>query len=83
MQRADQFHEQMPTGGDRDDFRLGLAGAVRVREKPALGSAQASKDEQATAQEQGAGLVEVFHELILAPVRGKSRRLVTLLRVPP
>ena len=52
MQRADQFHEQMRAGGDRDGLGLRLAGAVRVREKPALSPDPACKNEQATAQEQ-------------------------------
>ena len=52
MQRADQFHEQMRAGGNGDGFRFGLAGVVRVREKPALRSAQARKNEQVTGQDQ-------------------------------
>ena len=57
----------MRAGGNGDDFRLGLAGAIRVREKPALGPAPARKDEQATTQEHKAVLTKVFHERIVTP----------------
>jgi hypothetical protein len=66
VQRADQFHQQMRAGGNRYDFLLGLARAVRVREKPALlRPAPARKNEQATAQEQKASLIDVFHKRIV------------------
>ena len=67
MQPADQFHEQMRARGDRDGLGLRLAGAVRVREKPALSNAPARKREQATDQEQGASLIDLFHERIVTP----------------
>ena len=68
MQRADQFHEQMCAGGNGDDFRLGLAGVVRVREKHALlRPAPARKNEEATGQQQKAVLIDVFHERIVTP----------------
>jgi hypothetical protein len=72
VQRADQFHEQMRTGGNGYDFGIGLAGAIRVREKPALGGTPASKDEHTTDREQGASLIDVFHERILALVCGRK-----------
>src|SRR5713101_5603090 len=62
----------MRAGGNGYDFRLGLAGAIRVREKPTLGRTPVRKDEQATGQEQDASLIDVFHERILAPMRGRK-----------
>ncbi len=62
----------MRAGGNGYDVRLWLAGAVRVRGKPALRQAAARKNEQATAQEQRASLIGVFHERILAWATGRK-----------
>lgn len=70
MQRTDQFQQQMRAGGNGDDFWRRLTGAVRVREKPALlRPAPARNNEQATAQEQKASLIDVFHKRIVTPKR--------------
>src|SRR6266849_9550657 len=79
----------MRAGGNGYDFRLGLAGAIRVREKPALRPAPARKNEQATDQEQKAVFIDVFHERILALVCGRKSAAcdtiasATLSSIPP
>jgi hypothetical protein len=81
VQRTDQFHEQMRAGGNGDDFRLGLGGMVRVREKPALRGTPACKNEQATGQQQMAVLIDVFHERIVAPILCRKCGVQTLFGV--
>src|SRR5712692_7483352 len=73
----------MRAGGNGDDFRLGLDGAVRVREKPALGPTPARRNERATAQEQKASLIDVFHRRIVTPSeRQKSQACDTFASTP-
>src|SRR5258708_37915128 len=62
----------MCAGGDGDGFGLGLAAAVRVRERQILRPAPGRKNEEATAQEQKAVLIDVFHERIVARATGRE-----------